>query len=243
MVDMTCGTCSGSGVKQSVDAAPTRRAGPVLPTDPARLSADLVTEVGDSYLSARNTPADVVVVAAYQRLQAETDWLFQAVTRTPAPGAVRIVFTHCLDPYESDTELIGAVRSSRILEITTAATSRERIHPLLGCEQGGAFDRFRAIHDLIGHARTGLGFDLHDELAAWRIQDRLHSALARGALATELLAVNSARSIIGHTPGQKATLLDPGLLYRAYRPRDAPVAPSHGPADDDCGRDEFIRIG
>jgi hypothetical protein len=34
----------------------------------------------------------------------------------------------------------------------------ERLHSLLGCEFGGAFDRFRAVHDHIGHAGCGYGF-------------------------------------------------------------------------------------
>jgi hypothetical protein len=71
------------------------------------------------------------------------------------------------------------------------------------------FDRFRAVHDLIGQAWCGYGFDLDDECAAWFIQDRLHSGLARFALATELYGVNAARSIVGEAPHLKALLLPP----------------------------------
>jgi hypothetical protein len=84
---------------------------------------------------------------------------------------------------------------------------------------GGAFDRFRAVHDLIGHARTKFGFALSEEVAAWRVQDRLHSALARWALATELLAINSARAILGEPPEHNAVLLEPRLLSRAWHHR------------------------
>jgi hypothetical protein len=178
-----------------------------------RPAGDVVAEVGELYLSARSTPGDPVLRTAYEHLQAETDRLFGAIIGGHDP--VRIVFTRCLAPYGSDRELIASARTSRVLEVTTAATSRVRIHPVLGCGFGGPFDRLRAVHDLVGHVRTGLGFDLHDELAAWRLQDRLHGPLARRALATELLAVNSARSIIGETPGQKAVLLSRDLLDRA----------------------------
>jgi len=113
-----------------------------------------------------------------------------------------------------------AVGDCRLLEITSAAIHTERIHPLFGCDYAGPFDRFRAVHDFIGHANTGFGFTLHDEVAAWRIQDRLHGPLARRALATELLAVNSARSIIGEAPSHKAMLLEPDLVRdsRAHLP-------------------------
>jgi hypothetical protein len=168
--------------------------------------------VGEAYLDARSTPHSPAVVAAYRHLQAETDRLFHVAHSNAGPDSVRIVFTRCPQPYASDRELIEAVRASDVLEITTAAVNSGRIHPLLGCESGGAFDRFRAVHDLLGHVRTGFGFDLPDECAAWRLQDRLHSDPAGRALATELLAVNCARWILREAPEHKATLLEPELV-------------------------------
>lgn len=179
------------------------------------VSAGEAAEVGAAYLSARSTPHDPLVVTAYAHLQAETDRLFDAATRRDAPNAVRIVFTCCPDPYASDRELIAAVRATRVLEVTTAAVNAEPLHPLFGCEFGGPFDRFRAVHDLIGHAATGFGFELHDEIAAWRTQDRLHGRLARRALATEILAINCARSVLGEAPEHKAMLLEPALVRRS----------------------------
>jgi hypothetical protein len=179
------------------------------------VKVDVGVEVGAAYLSARSIPHHPLVVAAYERLQAETDRLFDAAVRDDGPDQVRIVFTRCPEPYESDRELIAATRSTGVLEVTTAAISSERIHPLLGCEFGGPFDRFRAVHDLIGHAVAGFGFELDDELAAWRTQDRRHGRLAGWALATELLAINSARSILGAAPEQKAMLLDPDVVQRS----------------------------
>jgi len=177
---------------------------------------DVATEVGESYLSAPDGSHEALVVASYEHLQAETDQLFYALVRSDVPHPVRVVFTRCREPYVSDAELIAAVRASGVLEIITAAISSERIHPLLGCEFGGPFDRFRAIHDLIGHARTGFGFGLQDELAAWLTQARLHGSLARRALATELLAINCARSVMGGAPAQKAVLLEPELVRRDW---------------------------
>jgi hypothetical protein len=39
------------------------------------------------------------------------------------------------------------------------------------------------------------------------MQDRLHSALARSALATELYGVNAARSVVGEAPDLRALLV------------------------------------
>src|SRR5258707_5048783 len=109
------------------------------------------TEVGEQYLNATSSPRDSRVAGAYERLAAETDFLFGAALRDDGPGSVRIVFTRCPEPYGSDQALIEAVRACRILEVTTAAISPRRMHPVLGCELWGPFDRFRAIHDLVGH--------------------------------------------------------------------------------------------
>ena len=177
---------------------------------------EVATQVGEAYLSAPDRSTDPLVVTAYEQLQAETDRLFYALVGD-APHAVRVEFTYCREPYASDAELIVAVRSTGVLEAVTADVSAERIHPLLGCEFGGPFDRFRAVHDLIGHAGAGYGFGLQDELAAWLTQHRLHGQLARRALATELLAINCARSVLGEAPAQKALILEPELLHREWR--------------------------
>jgi hypothetical protein len=145
------------------------------------------------------------------QLQTETDRLFGALFGTDDPHSVRVVFTGSRQPYECDQDLIAAVRAHGVLEITTAAAATARLHPLLDCGFGGAFDRFRAIHDFIGHVRTGFGFDLAGEMSAGHVQDRLHSPLARLALATEICGVNCARWIAGEPPDLKAMLFEPEI--------------------------------
>lgn len=41
-----------------------------------------------------------------------------------------------------------------------------RRHPLMDSTRGGAYDRFHAVHDILGHAGLGLGFDRNREFAA-----------------------------------------------------------------------------
>jgi hypothetical protein len=77
--------------------------------------------------------------------------------------------------------------------VTTVATDSDRRHPLMESDAGGAYDRFRAVHDILGHARLKLGFDRDGESAAWQFQEQFHSPLARRALATELHGQHSVR--------------------------------------------------
>ena len=175
------------------------------------VQSSTVLTVGQWYLDSRSAHRDAHVIEAYRQLEAETDQIFMSLARGASGSAVRVVFTRCAEPYESDDELIFAVRTNGTLEVTSAATAGERLHPLFDCAFGGAFDRFRAVHDLIGHAWCGYGFDLYDEWAAWSAQDRLHSGLARFALATEIYGVNAARVIVGAAPDLRALLLTPSL--------------------------------
>jgi hypothetical protein len=184
---------------------------------PLGFDPSIAAIVGDWYLRSRSAHRNAEVIEAYRQLERETDHLYTLITRGVRHSAVRIAFTRCVKPYESDKELISAVGSEGTLEITSAASVGRRLHPLLGCEFGGAFDRFRAVHDLIGHAKGGYGFDLGGECAAWRIQNRLHSALARSALATELYGVNAARSVVGEAPELRA-LLPPPSIFNAWKP-------------------------
>ena len=179
-----------------------------------------VANVGEWYLDSPSAHRDPMVVQAYRQLQEQTDVLFTVAMRRMGDQTIRIVFTRCLRPYESDDELFAAVALTGTLEITSAATVRGRLHPLLNCDFGGGFDRFRAMHDLIGHCRCGYGFWINDELAAWQVQDRMHRGLARLALASELCGVNSARCMAGEAPDLKALLLVPHKMAREHEIMD-----------------------
>jgi hypothetical protein len=171
-------------------------------------------EVADAYLEAPGR-RDRLTVAAYARLVAESDRLFQQVTSPGRPDAVRVAFTTCLTPYDDADELIRSVRDDRLLEVSTVAGDADRRHPLMGSGAGGAYDRFRAVHDIIGHAELRLGFDRHGEFATWLFQERLHSPLARRALATELHGQHSVYWTTGRMAEPKPILLDPRLLRRS----------------------------
>jgi hypothetical protein len=170
--------------------------------------------VAAAYTDTRTTRAPLVA-AAYAQLVTESDRLFRHLTSPDRPDRVHIAFTTCPTPYADAPELISSVRHDRLLEVTTVATKRDRHHPVMGNDLGGAYDRFRGVHDVLGHARLRLEFDRDGEFAAWRSQERLHSPLARQALATELHGQHSVLWTTGDLAEPKAILLDPRLLRRS----------------------------
>src|SRR5581483_168946 len=174
-------------------------------------------EVAARFVAARNTPRSPEVRAAYMALQEQSDTAFRLMTGGGAKSPIRVMFTHCATPYASDDEMISAVRATRLLEVTTCAIGRDRHHPLLGNARGGAYDRFRAVHDIVGHVWSGLRFDRDGELGAWLTQDRLYTGVARVALGTELHGEHSVCWTTGRVAEHKATLLDRSVLARARR--------------------------
>jgi hypothetical protein len=158
--------------------------------------------------------------AAYARLVSESDHLFTLITQALRP--TRVFFSRCTMPYRDADELIASITRDRVLEVTAVACERDRLHPVMGCEVGGAYDRFRAVHDILGHGRLNVGFDREGEYAAWRHQERLHSSLARLALATELHAEHSVRWTTGGLPEHKAAVLDEQVIERSRVGRSSP---------------------
>lgn len=199
----------------------------------ARVDPTAAHGVAAAYVSMRCARGcDPLVAAAYAQLVTESDQLFRRLTSPDRPDRVHIVFTTCPTPYADAHELISSVRHDRLLEVTTIATHRDRHHPLMGNDLGGAYDRFRAVHDVLGHARLRLRFDRDGEFVVWRSQERFHSPLAGWALATELHGQHSVLWTTGELAEPKAILLDPRLLRRsvtaALRPVPRPTTPAKG---------------
>jgi hypothetical protein len=132
------------------------------------------------------------------------------------------------DALANAEELISSVRHDQLLEVTNVATHRNRHHPLIGNDPGGAYDRFRGVHDVLGHARLQLGFDRDSEFTVWRSQDRFHSPFTRRALAIELYGQHSVLWTTGQLAEPKAILLDPRLLRRSVTTARRPTPPTKG---------------
>jgi hypothetical protein len=123
---------------RSARAARPRQVGPVS----GHVDAAAARAVAEAYAETA-TSRGPLVVAAYAELVTESDRLFAHLTRPDRPDRVRITFTTCPAPYADAQELIRSVRQDRLLEVTTVATTRDRHHPVMGNDLGGAYDRFR----------------------------------------------------------------------------------------------------
>jgi hypothetical protein len=191
-------------------------------------------EVAATYVEATDG-RDAVTVQAFTQMATETDRLFTWITRPDQRRPLRVYFTKCESPYRDDDELITAVRATHTLEVTTVAANRSRRHPLMENHVGGSYDRFRAVHDALGHARLQLGFDRNGEYLAWRAQERYHSVLARRALATELHGQHSVRWTTGEVAEPKAMLFDDALLRRTRSHGLGVTSGDGGGRHEDCG--------
>jgi hypothetical protein len=186
---------------------------------PRRVDPGETRTVAECFLAAR-TRTDRLVALAYRQLERQTDRQFAALTDPNGAYRIRVAGTSEATPYGDAGELIAAVLATRTLEVTMSPA--DRAHPLLGGEAGGAYYRFRAVHDLIGHVATGYGFDRDGEYSAWLVQRARYTGLARWAAATELHGEISALWTTGQFAEHKAVLLDPQLLNPYLRSVTAP---------------------
>jgi hypothetical protein len=93
-------------------------------------------------------------------------------------------------PYANSKEMAADVNDNKHLYFFTGGEE----HPALGQKdaQGLSFnDKFRAVHDLFGHATGGFSFGPKGEEAAWRTHSGMFSPDARRAMTTETRGQNS----------------------------------------------------
>jgi len=201
---------TGRGRRAGRPGTGTRLEAPLRRVDPGA-----ARDIAQWFLDAPARSGERLVTAAYRELQEQTDRQFAELTRPGGPFGYTVAWTGEPVPYSTATELIEAVRASGVLEVTAARVDRHRPHPALDCAVGGPYDRFRAVHDILGHVMTGYGFDRNAEYSAWLRQSKLFSGLARWAAATELHAEHSVTWTTRQFPEHKAVLLPRRLLRRS----------------------------
>jgi hypothetical protein len=182
-------------------------------------------ELADWHLHTRSRPNDPRVVAAYRQLEQQTDDLYRSLSDCTRPCGIEVIFTFLKEPYSSDQELITGVADEHRLEVSVATSDRYRLHPVLDCRPGGSYDRFRAVHDIVGHAFGRRGFDAEGEYSAWWIQNTLYRGLARLALATELRGEHAVLRETGEFAEHKA-LIAPRAFLVAVGPGSGDPAKS-----------------
>src|SRR5271156_428499 len=99
------------------------RRGRFVRESPRRVDPNLAHEVAVRFQAARNDQTDQTVRAAYEQLARQSDAIFARLTDPDHPflRGLRVEFTRCECPYDSDEELVRSARTYRVLEITTSA--------------------------------------------------------------------------------------------------------------------------
>ena len=161
-----------------------------------RTSTDNLREIGRAYdrLPTRDESAIPHFEAMRREIANQHDHM------TNAMGIKTEVVDH--DPYPTVHHMVqDVVNNKRIKVLSTKVTGG---HDFLSDEDN---DKFRAVHDVFGHAATGRGFDAHGEEAAWLAHSRMFTPHARGAMSSETRGQNSALHINGTFQAQKTALL------------------------------------
>jgi hypothetical protein len=153
------------------------------------------------------------IEAAYEVLAEEVASVAGAVTAARSEGGLGIrvtaVHTH-EDPYVDAAVLCRELRRRRTVRLRSA--SADPPHPVLRDE---AVDQLRLVHDVLGHAALGLGFDLQSEYNAWLYLRPLFSRTARPAAFCELVGLVTSFVLTGIKPALRADLPPADLVTAA----------------------------
>ena len=178
-------------IADGIDRWQTEHGLPPLPDDLIDTPVDLeeADEVARFFENAPDMSADPDVRAAYEDFKAQSAEQWDFMTRPESEGGMGITvdFTDQVDPYATAEEQRNDLEQNHHLTIQSG----------LGGDHSGTmtqeeYDRFRAVHDVFGHAGIGSGFDRHGEYEAWLVHAAMYRGQGRRAMSTEYHGVNSA---------------------------------------------------
>jgi hypothetical protein len=179
------------------------------------LTPEVEDRVIDWFTGAQRAPEDAIQ-RSYKALEHETVRLFEIVCRPVSSGGlgVQMHLVRSEDaPYSDAAELCAELRQRQTTSVATIAARDP--HPLLGGAAGGVFDQLLVVHDVLGHAALGVGFDLQSEFSTWLQCRTLFSAEAQGAAFCELVGAVTTFVGTGEKPPLRADLPPPELLAEA----------------------------
>ena len=178
-------------IADGIDRWQTEHGLPPLPDDLIDTPVDLeeADDVARFFENAPDMSADPDVRAAYEDFKAQSAEQWDFMTRPESEGGMGITvdFTDQVDPYATAEEQRNDLEQNHHLTIQSG----------LGGDHSGTmtqeeYDRFRAVHDVFGHAGIGSGFDRHGEYEAWLVHAAMYRGQGRRAMSTEYHGVNSA---------------------------------------------------
>jgi hypothetical protein len=151
-------------------------------------------QIQHEYRQAEGQPTGPRLRRSYRAMTREVEQQYAHMTAPREQGGLGL--THEVsehDPYATPQEMAHDVQHNR--RIRTLATASTGGHAFFTDEQN---DKFRAVHDVFGHAATGRGFSRHGEEAAWRSHVQMFSPGAREAMTSETRGQNS---YLNYSPG------------------------------------------
>lgn len=159
----------------------------------AKVDEGKAKQIASDYEAMEHNPDDPKVKASYDALKAETLAQYQHLkdagySFTPdATGE---------NGYKSSADMIADATNNKHLHVFTGGDMPAE-HPLAEAAPENPDglktynDIFRAVHDVFGHAKEGVGFGPRGEENAWRQHAQMYSPEARGAMTAETRGQNS----------------------------------------------------
>jgi len=111
------------------------------------------------------------------------------------------------EPYAAAAALCNELRQRGTMNLRAASVDPP--HPVLCTE---TVDQLHTVHDVLGHAALGLGFDLQSEYAAWLYCRPMFSRAARLAAFCELVGAVTSYVLTGIKPVLRADLPPASVL-------------------------------
>lgn len=199
----------GTGVSEATETAPTKRIRRE-PNPEVRIGAQAYAErlglpqIVENHYVPVNASRAQQIAQAYEAMpeideSPETLQAYTALARevqdqwdyaTQDLGIVFEPWRQDGQPYQNSAEMVADVKGNKHLYFFTGGEE----HPLLGrpdAEGLSLNDKFRAIHDLFGHAAEGYGFGPKGEENAWIKHSQMFTPNAQAALTTETRGQNS----------------------------------------------------
>jgi hypothetical protein len=153
---------------------------PIMDTPYIQVNPELGSQIARVYEGLQVRSDDPAVAQAYAAFAAEIEAQFDAAARV-----IKIEpWTQEGQPYATSAEMRADVFANNHIYVFEGGEP----HPFLTAEQNW---KFRAIHDIYGHAKTGFEFGPRGELNATRAHARMFSPAATPALVTETIGQNS----------------------------------------------------
>ncbi len=163
------------------------------------LQADYIRSVADAYTDAPITCSEAP--QAWRALALETTAMYERIEL-----ALDIQHSSLVNPYPTAYAMLADIAQGRL--VVSVANCE---HPLWSREEN---IRFRVVHDVVGHASTGGGFDWQGEVKAYtKHATHIISPKARLALFTEAVGQVAYQVTNGYFGPQKCAILPQYLLW------------------------------